>query len=143
MIKWFVEKIYHYSTALTSWSWTWLYGKRKVVTPRGMLEKWALKQSYFKKKIFFFFIEKYHLKNAACLRATSKMEAKTLKKLGFANKIIDVPNSIKIPKLKSNFKKVKKKKRLLFLSRLHPKKGLVELLGAWQSIHNKYLDLID
>ena len=25
-----------------------------IVTPRGMLEKWALKQSYFKKKIFFF-----------------------------------------------------------------------------------------
>ena len=29
MITWFVKKIYHYSTALTSWSWTWLYGKRK------------------------------------------------------------------------------------------------------------------
>ena len=35
MIKWFVEKIYHYSTALTSWSWTWLYGKRKVTLPKG------------------------------------------------------------------------------------------------------------
>ena len=29
MIKWFIKKIYHYSTSLTSWSWTWLYGKRK------------------------------------------------------------------------------------------------------------------
>ena len=35
MIKWFVEKIYHYSTALTSLSWTWLYGKRKVTPPKG------------------------------------------------------------------------------------------------------------
>ena len=35
MIRWIVEKIYHYSTYLTSWSWTWLYGKRKVVTPKG------------------------------------------------------------------------------------------------------------
>ena len=37
MIKWIVEKIYHYSTALTSWSWTWLYGKRKVVVPKGII----------------------------------------------------------------------------------------------------------
>jgi len=29
MITWFVKKIYHYSTALTSWSWTFLYGNRK------------------------------------------------------------------------------------------------------------------
>ena len=38
MIKWFVEKIYHYSTALTSWSWTWLYGKRKIIVPKKINE---------------------------------------------------------------------------------------------------------
>ena len=35
MIKYLLETIYHYSTALTSWSWTWLYGKRKVTPPKG------------------------------------------------------------------------------------------------------------
>ena len=35
MIKWIVKKIYHYSTYLTSWSWTWLYGKRKVVPAKA------------------------------------------------------------------------------------------------------------
>ena len=29
MIKWIVKKIYHYSTFLTSWSWTKLYSKRE------------------------------------------------------------------------------------------------------------------
>jgi len=29
MIKYILEKIYHYSTALTSWSWCKLYGNRK------------------------------------------------------------------------------------------------------------------
>ena len=38
MIKWFVEKIYHYSTALTSWSWTWLYGKRKIIVSKKINE---------------------------------------------------------------------------------------------------------
>ena len=112
-----------------------------IVTPRGMLEEWALNQSYFKKLIYYFFIEKYHLKNATCLRATSKMEMNTFKKLGFKNKIINVPNSIKIPeaKIKSKFT-IKKKKRILFLSRIHEKKGISELLNAWKYIHNKHLD---
>ena len=29
MIKYLLEKIYHVSTALTSWSWTKLYGDRR------------------------------------------------------------------------------------------------------------------
>ena len=112
-----------------------------VVTPRGMLEEWALNQSYFKKLIYYFLIEKYHLKNATCLRATSKMEMNTFKKLGFKNKIINIPNSIKLPKINLKFKfKIKKKKRILFLSRIHEKKGISELLNAWKYIHNKYLD---
>ena len=110
-----------------------------VVTPRGMLEKWALNQSYFKKLIYYHLIEKYHLKNAACLRATSDMEMNTFKKLGFKNKIINIPNSIKIPKINLKFK-IKKKKRILFLNRIHEKKGISELLNAWKHIHNKYLD---
>ena len=71
-----------------------------IVTPRGMLEKWALKQSLIKKKIFYFFIEKFHLNFASYLRATSDLEAKTFKDLGF-KRVITIPNSIKIPKIKS------------------------------------------
>jgi hypothetical protein len=32
MIRYLIERIYHYSTYLTSWSWQRLYGKR---TKRG------------------------------------------------------------------------------------------------------------
>ena len=53
MIKWFVKKIYHYSTYLTSWSWTWLYGKRKVVTPKGMLRMSKMRIHYYKSLISF------------------------------------------------------------------------------------------
>ncbi len=53
MIKWIVEKIYHYSTALTSWSWTWLYGKRKVVTPKGMLRMNKMRVHYYRSLISF------------------------------------------------------------------------------------------
>ena len=53
MIKYLLEKIYHYSTALTSWSWTWLYGKRKVVTPKGMLRMNRIRVHYYRSLISF------------------------------------------------------------------------------------------
>ena len=48
MIRWIVEKIYHYSTYLTSWSWTWLYGKRKVTPPKGIVFGLPPKVHYYK-----------------------------------------------------------------------------------------------
>ena len=51
MIRWIVEKIYHYSTYLTSWSWTWLYGKRKVVTPKGIIRMDQTRVNYYKSLI--------------------------------------------------------------------------------------------
>ncbi len=128
------------STSIFNLAYYFLTKTPYIVTPRGMLEKWALQQSYFKKKIFYFFVEKFHLKFASCLRATSEIEAKRFKELGFT-KIITIPNSIKIPKMNTSLKKKnKKKKRLLFLSRLHPKKGLIELLHTWKHIQKKYND---
>ena len=53
MIKWIVKKIYHYSTYLTSWSWTWLYGKRKVTPPKGMLRMDQTRVHYYKSLISF------------------------------------------------------------------------------------------
>ena len=112
-----------------------------IITPRGMLEKWALKKSFFKKKLFYFFFEKNNIKNASCLRATSALEAKSFRELGFKNNIVNVPNSIKIPKLhqirKNNYKK---RYRLLFLSRINFKKGISELLHAWKAVQDKNLD---
>ena len=41
MIKYLLEKIYHYSTYLTSWSWTKLYGDR---TKRGAIMSKKIKK---------------------------------------------------------------------------------------------------
>jgi len=51
MLRWIVEKIYHYSTYLTSWSWTWLYGKRKVTTPKGIIRMDQTRVNYYKSLI--------------------------------------------------------------------------------------------
>jgi len=111
-----------------------------IITPRGMLEKWALRRSFYRKFFFLHFLEKFNLKNAMCLRATSRLEAETFKSLNINNKIINVPNSIKISKFNLKKKNKTKKKKLLFLSRLHPKKGVSELLHVWKVIQDKNLD---
>jgi len=53
MLRWIVEKIYHYSTYLTSWSWTWLYGKRPDTTPKGILKLNPIRIHYYKSLISF------------------------------------------------------------------------------------------
>lgn len=111
-----------------------------IITPRGMLEDWALKKSFWKKKLFFYFFEKWHIKNASCLRATSLEEARQFRKLGFKNLIVNIPNFIKIPTQNKKLKKKKDKYKLLFLSRLDKKKGLDELLYSWKNIENKFPD---
>jgi len=83
-----------------------------IITPRGMLEKWALRRSFYRKFFFLHFLEKFNLKNAMCLRATSRLEAETFKSLNINNKIINVPNSIKISKFNLKIKNNKKKKNL-------------------------------
>ncbi len=80
-----------------------------------------------------FLYQKSSLKNAACLHATAKMEADNFRKLGFTNPIAIIPNGIYIPEfplIRPKFERIEKRK-ILFLSRIHPKKGIEFLIKAW------------
>lgn len=114
-----------------------------VVSPRGMLDLWALNNSAWKKKLVGVIFEDRHLKNATCLHALCESEAKSMRAYGLTNPIAVIPNGIDLPILKkSNSKQYstlvgkpqKRCKKLLFLGRIHPKKGLNELIVAWDKI---------
>jgi glycosyltransferase involved in cell wall biosynthesis len=102
-----------------------------IVTPRGMLDLWARRRSYLKKKLVRLWFEDAHLRNAACLRATAAMEAEHFRSFGLHQPIAIVPNGVDTPPLPKTRLKSRETKRLLFLSRIHPKKGLPYLLKAW------------
>ena len=107
-----------------------------IWSPRGALEPWSLSQKALKKKIALFFYQRYDLEKAVCIHATADMEAQHIRSLGFNNPIAVIPNSIEInnyPLKKWNIGE-RDKKRLLFLSRLHPKKGLLILFEAWKKL---------
>jgi glycosyltransferase involved in cell wall biosynthesis len=105
-----------------------------ILSPHGMLEPWALNQARWKKKIALILYQMRGLKNAACLHVTSEMEARSIRELGLNNPIALIPNPINIlPFDLSSFDRVSSNK-ILFLSRIHPKKGIENLINAWQQI---------
>lgn len=108
-------------------------GRPYLVTPRGMLDPWARRNSAWKKKIAGVAFEHAHLKGATALRATAEMEARHFRAMGLTNPIAVVPNGLDLPALAP--RRDHALRSVLFLSRIHPKKGVDYLLRAWAALH--------
>lgn len=95
-----------------------------------MLEPWILKRHYWTKKFpALLFYQKAAVKNANGLHATAESEKENLLKLGYNDKIVVIANGIDVEniEMKSSWKR---NKEILFLSRVHVKKGINFLLEA-------------
>lgn len=109
-----------------------------IITPRGMLEPWSLRQKRIKKKIALKLYQYNDLKKASCLHATAPMEAESIRDLGLKNPIAIIPNGIPLEDFKTkDFDKANASKNILFLSRIHPKKGIELLIEAWNQLPPK------
>jgi len=119
------------------WSYTSIVAKHLsrsmplVLTPHGMLEPWALKNSKWKKRMAMLLYESSMLRNVRCLQASTEKELNDIRSSGLKNPVAVIPNGVNLPE---NCKRNSREKRLLFLGRLHPKKGLEELLQAWSHL---------
>ncbi len=106
-----------------------------VIAPRGMLEPWSLEQKWLKKKIARLLYQDHDLKCAAALHATAASEAEQFRRLGFKNLVIVSPNGVNVPKEWGTGNGGRGTdegiRRVLFVSRMHPKKGVIELVEAW------------
>src|ERR1043166_8359321 len=107
-----------------------------VISPHGMLDPWAVRHSRWKKALAYFLYEGSHLRRARCMRALCEAEARALRKLGLTNQIAIIPNGIDLPlrshSINGKQSAARARKVLLYLGRIHPKKGLVNLLRAWK-----------
>lgn len=107
-------------------------GIKVIVSPHGMLEPWILGNNRFKKKLALLLYQKKALQRSTYLHATAQMEADNIQALGFKNPIYIIPNSIDlsdVKEIKTNYGTHK----MVFLSRIHPKKGIELLLEAWRN----------
>lgn len=109
-----------------------------IISPRGMLEPWSLNQKKVKKRIAMLLFQKKDLQMADCIHATANSEAKNLRVLGFTNPIAIIPNGINLLDY-PDFNKINNTKRkLLFLSRIHEKKGIELLINSWNELDSSY-----
>ena len=119
--------------------WSEVSRKPYLVTPNGMLEPWALSNSGWKKKIAGFCYEDQMLRNAACLQANTEKEMRDIRAYGLRNPICIIPNGVDLPEEEPEIKWRKMeggRKTLLFLGRIHPKKGLSNALRAFADVRS-------
>lgn len=106
-----------------------------VIAPMGMLEPWSLQAKKWKKRLAMWLYQRHDLQRAAALHATAESEEKQFRQLGFSNPVILSPNGVAFPEeMPAKQKAADGKRHFLFLSRIHPKKGLVELVRAWADV---------
>lgn len=103
-----------------------------LVTPNGMLEPWALANSRWKKRIAASIYEKGMLAGATCLQANTQKELEDFRAYGLRNPVAIIPNGVDLPADIPVVADRQGRRTLLFLGRLHPKKGLPEALRAWR-----------
>ncbi|MDX1973082.1 MAG: glycosyltransferase [Candidatus Sumerlaeia bacterium] len=120
-----------------------------IISPRGMLNQWSLKHHPWRKKLAWWAYERSNIHSAALLHATSELEAEEIFRLGLAKQIAIIPNGVDVPAhedlvdrkpLERHFPELEGKKWILFLSRLHEKKGVDDLLHAWARVERQYPD---
>jgi len=111
--------------------------KPYVVTPHGMLDPWAINNSRWKKKIIGLLFTNKYLRSAACIHALCESEYQSIRAYGLNNPVAIIPNGIDLPEVNNDLPALwegqipKDKKVMLFLGRIHPKKGLPNLIKAW------------
>ncbi|MEP2758487.1 MAG: glycosyltransferase [Hyphomicrobiales bacterium] len=113
-----------------------------VIHPRGMLEPWALKFKAWKKRLAMKLYQNEDLLSARLFFATSEQEMLSIRSLGYTQPVAVIPNGVfQLDTLlsDSNYHRIQwksEKNKIVFMSRLHPKKGLELLLEAWNLAHH-------
>ncbi|MBV9124903.1 MAG: glycosyltransferase [Planctomycetes bacterium] len=107
---------------------------RLVTSPRGSLAPWGLNKSRWRKVVMWSVCQGQVLKDSACLHATAENEYRDIRRVGLRAPVTIVPNGVEIPELPVDRPASPGRKRLLFLGRIHPVKGIDFLLKAWRNV---------
>lgn len=124
-------------SALTE-KWAQEQGYKVVLTPHGMLEPWILQRHYYTKKVpALWLYQRGAVKKADMVHATAASEKEHLLQLGWNDKIMIVPNGIDVDSIQMKYS-WKRTGNILFLSRVHPKKGINYLIEALAKLDGDY-----
>jgi glycosyltransferase involved in cell wall biosynthesis len=103
-----------------------------MVSPRGTLSAWSLSQRRALKHAFWLLAQARAVRVARCLHATAESEYEDIRRSGLKQPVCIIPNGIDVQPLEPVTKATPR--QVLFLGRIHPKKGVDMLLHAWLQV---------
>lgn len=115
-------------------------GKPYIFRPCGMLDPWSLRQSRLKKKIYMAWRLKRDLNRASAIHYTAETERDLASPLKLRPQAIVEPNGLNLSEFadlpapeefRRKFPQIGDRRIVLFLSRIHHKKGLDLLIPAF------------
>jgi len=118
-------------------------GIAHVISPRGAFSEWALGRSAWKKAVAGRLYVGRDLRQAACFHALTAGEARDIRAYGLRNPIAVIPNAVDLAPFASlpgrssawrRWPELRDKSVVLFLGRIHPIKGLANLIEAWRRV---------
>ena len=109
---------------------------RLVVSPRGTLSEWALNHHGARKRVFWVLLQRQALARADCIHVTAESEFEEVRRLGFRQPVAVLPNGIDVAAYERTPPGTRR--RLLYLGRIHKKKGVDLLLQAWRVVAPKF-----
>lgn len=104
-----------------------------VISPHGCLDPWALMNKRWKKQLALWLYQMSVLRSATMFMVTSESERRSVRILGLKQPVAIVPNGVDVPVEVVAHRKTDVR-TFLFLSRLHPGKGLLDLVEAWAAV---------
>jgi len=114
------------------------FHKPYVVYPQGNFDPWALALKKWRKRLWWALFDRKNLQRASAAVALTQKEFHQIRHMGYAGRIEVIPNGV-VPDyqaamsrrdIEAQFPRLRNKRWLLFMARLHPKKGLDLLLPA-------------
>jgi len=140
------EEVQHLAAVLSR-----VYKKPYIICPHGMLDPWCLNQSKWVKKVYLAWRLRRNLQGATALHFTSQIEADLVKPLGLRPPSIVEPNGVHLEEFQSlpergafraAYPEIGDGPYIIFLGRLHPKKGLDLLIDAFSRMNNRHARLV-
>lgn len=125
------------------------HSKPYLLAPHGMLEPWAMHHHVIRKRIMATLCERQLIQRASCLHATAMAEVAGIRQFGYRGPIATIENGVNVSDyvlntaqapLVADLRKNQDRRKLVFLSRLHPKKGLEVFLESWASLRRFHED---